>query len=180
MRLTGVPGITTVALSSVRQTTHELLTLLGRLRGPDAARDPGLEVAALQAAELAYQHDAGLLAVVEHEGADPAILVAGLIGVDKPMDADTAAELSYHLADAGGPGIREVTRAQTARGYPVVLAERVQVTGAQLQAVVVDPVRPRIVVFTLHSPGGRGWLEVAALAGRFVAGVDLSAPARVT
>ncbi|HEV7975486.1 hypothetical protein [Amycolatopsis sp.] len=179
MRLNHVPGITRVALTSVRTTTDELLALLGRLRGPDAARDPGLEVAALQAAELAHQHETGLLAVVEHADADPAILVAGLIAVARPLDPDSAAELGYHLADTGGPGIREVTRAETERGYPVVLAERVQTPGAQLQAVVVDPERPRIVVFTLHSPTARGWLEVAGIAGRFVAGIDLSVPARV-
>ncbi|WP_158884630.1 hypothetical protein [Amycolatopsis anabasis] len=190
MRLPSVPGITPVSLRSVEATTAELAELLVRLRGADAARDPGLELAAAEAAELAHEHGAGLVAVVEHAAADPAILVAAVIGVDRPMDLDAAAELRYYLADSGGPDIREVTQARTATGYPVVIAERILVTdqlrsgppaGAQLQAVVVDPSVPRIAVFTLHSPTGRGWLELATVIGTLVSGVDFGAvpsPAR--
>ncbi|WP_245573948.1 hypothetical protein [Amycolatopsis nigrescens] len=158
----------------MERTTAELTELLGRLRGADAARDPGLELAAVEAAELAHQHRAGLVAVAEHVAADPAILVAAVVAVDRPMDLEAAAELRYHLGD--GPDIREVTEARTATGYPVVVAERILVTGrstgAQLQAVVVDPGAPRIAVFTLHSPTGRGWLELSGLVGTLVAGVE--------
>ncbi|MEC3976719.1 hypothetical protein [Amycolatopsis sp. H20-H5] len=183
MRLTAVPGITPVTLGSVERTTADLLALLVRLRGPDAERDVGLEAAAIQSAELAHAHDAGLLAVVEHPGSDPALLIAGVVALDRPMDVDSAAELSFYVADSAAPGIREVSTAHTGRGYPVVIVERIAVSGppagAQLQAVVIDPDRPRIVVFTLHSPGGRGWLEVAGVAGTLVTGVDLTAPAPV-
>jgi hypothetical protein len=186
VKLPSIPGITPVSLRSVEATTGELRALLGRLRGGDAARDPGLEVAAREAAELAHRHAAGMVAVVEHAAADPGILVAGVLGVDRPMDLDSAAELRYFLADAGGPDIREVTQARTATGYPVVIAERILVTGplrsgppagAQLQAVVVDPAVPRIAVFTLHSPTGRGWLELATMIGTLVSGVDFGAVA---
>lgn len=182
MKLTAVPGITPVSLASVERTIAELRTLLIRLRGPDAERDFGLEAAVIQAAERAHEHRAGLLAVAEHRDADPALLIAGTVPVERPLSVEAAAGLSWFAADTT-PGIREVSTATTARGYPVVIVERIAVdgpaAGAQLQAVVLDPGRPRVAVFTLHSPGGRGWLDVAALAGALVAGVDLSAAARV-
>ncbi|WP_414938632.1 hypothetical protein [Amycolatopsis sp. cmx-11-51] len=180
MKLTAVPGITPVSLASVERTTAELHALLIRLRGPDAERDLGLEAAAIQAAERAHEHRAGLLAVAEHRDADPALLLAGSIPVERSLSVEAAAELSWFAADTTS-GIREVSTATTALGYPVVIVERIAVDGpgAQLQAVVLDQERPRVAVFTLHSPGGRGWLDVAALAGTLVAGVDLSEPARV-
>lgn len=170
MKLPAVPGITPVTLDSVERTTAELHTLMARLRGPDAARDLGLEAAAVQCAEIAHEQGAGLLALVEHRDADPALLIAGVVPVDDPGEA---ADLGYFVADTT-PGIREVSTARTGRGYPVVIVERIGLAGAQLQAVVLDPDRTRAAVFTLHSPGGRGWLEVAGLAGTLVAGVDLT------
>ncbi|MFJ7214831.1 hypothetical protein [Amycolatopsis sp. NPDC098790] len=175
MKLPAVPGITPVTLDSVERTTAELHALMARLRGPDAARDLGLEAAAVQCAEIAHEQRAGLLALVEHRDADPALLIAGVVPVDHPGDA---ADLGYFIADTT-PGIREVSNAHTGRGYPVVIVERIGLSGAQLQAVVLDPDRPRAAVFTLHSPGGRGWLEVAGLAGTLVAGVDLTPAAPV-
>lgn len=171
MKLPAVPGITPVTMDSVERTTAELHTLMARLRGPDAARDLGLEAAAVQSAEIAHEHHAGLLALVEHRDADPALLIAGVVAVEGPVEE--AAELGYFITDRT-PGIREVSHARTGRGYPVVIVERIGLSGAQLQAVVLDPDRPRAAVFTLHSPGGRGWLEVAGLAGTLVAGVDLT------
>ncbi|MFJ9780025.1 hypothetical protein ACIRSS_10610 [Amycolatopsis sp. NPDC101161] len=159
-----------MTLDSVERTTAELHALMARLRGPDAARNLGLEAAAVQCAEIAHERRAGLLALVEHRDADPALLIAGVVPVDNPGEA---ADLGYFIADHA-PGIREVSTAQTGRGYPVVIVERIGLSGAQLQAVVLDPDRPRAAVFTLHSPGGRGWLEVAGLAGTLVAGVDLT------
>ena len=96
-----------------------------------------------------------------------------MVAVDGPLDEAAAADLGRFVADRS-PGIREVSSARTGRGYPVVIVERIGLSGAQLQAVVLDPDRPRAAVFTLHSPGGRGWLEVAGLAGTLVAGVDLT------
>ncbi|MET8995792.1 hypothetical protein [Amycolatopsis sp. NPDC004169] len=157
-------------LDSLERTTAELHALMARLRGPDAARDLGLEAAAVQCAEVAHERRAGLLALVEHRDADPALLIAGVVPVAHPGEA---ADLGYFIADTT-PGIRETSSARTARGYPVVIVERIGLSGAQLQAVVLDPDRPRAAVFTLHSPGGRGWLEVAGLAGTLVAGVDLT------
>ncbi len=171
MKLPAVPGITPVNLESLERTTAELHALMARLRGPDAARDLGLEAAAVQCAEIAHRQGAGLLALVEHRDADPALLIAGVVPVDGPFEE--AADLGYFLADTT-PGIREVSSARTARGYPVVIVERIGLSGAQLQAVVLDPDRPRAAVFTVHSPGGRGWLEVAGLAGTLVAGVELT------
>ncbi|WP_237047784.1 hypothetical protein [Lentzea guizhouensis] len=167
-------------MSSVEATSAELLSLLRQVRGPDRARDPGLEVAATQAAELALRHDAGVVAVVEHPNADPAVLVAGLVAVKRALTPAAAEELCFHLADAGGPGLKEMTTATTAAGYPVVIVERVPVdgVGAQLQIVVPDPAHPRIAVFTLHSPSGRGWLELAGITGRFVNGVQFTSSAR--
>lgn len=178
MKLASVRGVTPVSLRSVETTTDELVERMAVLRGDDAERDPGLVVAAREAAEQAHAYRAGLLATVEHPDADPAILIAGIVPVDRGLDASSAEELGYYLADAGGPDIREVTHATTARGNPVVIVERIAVPdpsaragGAQLQAVVVDDAKPRIAIFTLHSMTGRGWLEVATLAGQLVAGM---------
>ncbi|MFD1152332.1 hypothetical protein [Saccharothrix hoggarensis] len=156
-----------MALGTPERTAAELLAVLRRLKG---THDPGLEVSATQAAELAHRHGAGLLAVVEHPDADPALLLAGVVPVDRPTDPG---ELGFHL---DGPEIRDVTTGETATGYPVVIVERVPVTGpgAQLQVVVTDPDHPRIAVFTLHSPTGRGWLDVSGVAGRFVSGMVFS------
>lgn len=178
MRLPAVPGITPVAMDSVERTSAELLALLRRIRGRDAARDPALEIAASQTAELAHERGAGLVAAVEHRDADPALLVAWVLPVDRRLDPESAADLRHYLADAGGADIREVTRAQTAAGYPVVIAERIpaSLVGAQLQVLVFDVDEPRMAVFTLHSTTGRGWLELSALAGRCVAGMRFSAP----
>lgn len=177
MRLPAVPGITPVSLDSVEDTAAELLAVLRRVRGRDAARDPALEIAANQTAELAHERGAGLVATVEHPEADPALLVAWVVPVERRFDDDAAIDLRMHLADAGGPDIREVTRATTAQGYPVVIAERIPATlvGAQLQVLVFDTGQPRMAVFTLHSTTGRGWLELSGLAGRFVTGMRFSA-----
>lgn len=180
MKLASVQGVTPVSLRSVESTTEELVVRMAQLRGGDAERDPGLAIAAREAAEQAHSYRAGLLATVEHPAADPGILIAGILGVDRTLDPAAAEELGYYLADAGGPDIREVTHATTARGNPVVIVERIVipddprsagVQGAQLQAVVVDDAKPRIAVFTLHSMTGRGWLELATLAGQLVAGM---------
>ncbi|QFU92432.1 hypothetical protein YIM_36365 [Amycolatopsis sp. YIM 10] len=168
MKVGSVPGVTSVSLRSVEQTTSELRKLLARLR----EQDPALEAAAVRAAGLAHEHAAVLLALVEHPAADPGILVGGVVPVDRAV---TAAELRCFLADAAGPGIREVTQAETTRGYPVVVTERILPGGAQLQAVVLDRAGARAAVFTLHSPSGRGWPDLAAVTGRFVTGVDFSA-----
>lgn len=178
MRLAAVPGITPVSMDSREHTAAELLALLRRIRGRDAARDPALEIAASQTADMAHERAARLVAVVEHRDADPALLVAWLLPVDGRLDPDSAADLRHHLADAGGADIREVTRAQTAAGYPVVIAERIpaSLVGAQLQVLVFDVDEPRMAVFTVHSTTGRGWLELSALAGRFVAGIRFNAP----
>ena len=167
MKLGSVPGITSVSLRSLEQTTAELRKLITRLRKPD----PALEAAAVQAAELAHEHAAVLLALVEHPAADPGLLVGGVL----PAPTANAAELRCFLADAAGPGIREVTQAETARGYPVVLTERILPGGAQLQAVVLDRAGARAALFTLHSPSGRGWPDLAAVAGRLVTSVDFTA-----
>ncbi|WP_433262707.1 hypothetical protein ACQPZF_30210 [Actinosynnema sp. CS-041913] len=163
-----MPGVTPVALGSPDRTAEELLAVLRRVKG---TRDPGLEVSATQAAELAHRHGFGLLAVVEHRDADPALLMAGVVPVDRPVDPALGVQLA-------GPAIRDVTKGVTATGYPVVIVERIPVTGsgAQLQVVVTDPARPRVAVFTLHSPTGRGWLDVAGLAGRFVSGMEFTDP----
>ena len=178
MRLPASPGITPVAMDSVADTATELLAALRRIKGRDAARDPALEVAATQTAELAHERGAGLVATVEHRDADPALLVAWVVPVDRRVDPDTAADLRHYLADAGGSDIREVVRAQTAAGHPVVIAERIpaNLVGAQLQVLVFDAEQPRMAVFTLHSPTGRGWLELSGLVGRFVSGMRFGGP----
>lgn len=181
MKLASVRGVTPVSLRSVEGTAQELVDRMAQLRGGDAERDPGLAVAAREAAEQAHAYRAGLLATVEHPAADPGILIAGVQPVHRRLDAAGAEELGYYLADAGGPDIRDVTHATTARGNPVVIVERIVIPddpssarapGAQLQAVVVDEEKPRIAVFTLHSMTGRGWLELATVAGQLVAGMS--------
>jgi len=184
VRLPPAPGITPVSLDSVEHTAAELLAALRRIKGRDAARDPALAIAASQTAELAHERGAGLVATVEHPDADPALLVAWVLPLDRRFDPDSAtgtaagsaANLGHYLADAGGPDIREVTRARTAAGYPAVIAERIppDLVGAQLQVLVFDVAQPRVAVFTLHSMTGRGWLELSALAGRFVSGMRFS------
>ncbi|MEU5694625.1 hypothetical protein [Actinosynnema sp. NPDC020468] len=161
MRLAPVPGVTPVGSN----TAEDLLAVLRRLKG---TLDPGLEVSAQQAADLAARGGATLLAVVEHPDADPALLVAKV--VDGHVDPH---EPGLHL---DGPHVAEVTKGQTATGYPVLVVERIPPTGAQLQVVVSDPEHHRMAVFTLHSPSGRGWLDVAGVAGRFVSGVEFTDP----
>jgi hypothetical protein len=95
------------------------------------------------------------------------------VTADTPVAVD---DLCHHLV--AGEGLHEVTTSETTRGYPVVIAERLLMSGAQLQAVVVAPAGRRIAVFTLHSATGRGWLEVAALLGRLVRSVDFTDAAR--
>ncbi|MEV4315332.1 hypothetical protein [Actinocrispum sp. NPDC049592] len=175
MKLAAVRGVTTVSLRSVQDTTTELLAVLTRVVG----NDPTLEVTASQAAEVAHRQDAALVAVVEHPDADPGILVGAVIAAGTRMDAETVEEMRYHLADTNETSLREVTQAQTPKGHPVVIIERILLTGAQLQAIVTDPASSRAAVFTLHSPTGRGWLELAAVAGHVVSGVEFTAPARV-
>lgn len=167
MRLPATPGVTPVPLdhgAPVEEAADALLAALRAVRGRDAARDPGLAIAAEQTAELARRHDAGLVAIVQARDADPALLVAWTATADPRV---TAPELACRLT-ASGAGITDVTTAQTPHGHPVVIVERVPLSGAQLQIVVLDTAAPRLAVFTLHSPGGRGWLDVARVAGEFV------------
>jgi hypothetical protein len=175
VKLTAVAGITTVSMRSVQDTTSELLAVLKRLVG----NDPTLDVTAIQAAELAHRQDAAFVAVVEHPDADPGVLVGAVVAASTRMDTETVEEMRYHLADTSGTSLREVTQARTPKGYPVVIIERILLTGAQLQAIVTDPAGSRAAVFTLHSPTARGWLELAAIAGQVVSGVEFTVPARV-
>lgn len=181
MKLAALPGITPVPMQSVDGTTQALTSLIVSVRGAESAHDPGIALAARDAAELAHGNGAGLVAVVGHQHADPAILVGMVVTADVPLDADAAADLRYYLEDAGGADIREVTESKTERGYPVVIAERILVdgpsataptAGCQLQAVVIDPTGRRMAVFTLHSTTGRGWLELATVLGQLVSSVD--------
>jgi hypothetical protein len=43
--------------------------------------------------------------------------------------------------------------------------------------VVFDRASRRIAVFVLHSPTGRGWLELAGVAGQLVTGIEFTGPA---
>jgi hypothetical protein len=185
VKLASVPGVTPVPMASVDGTTRALTDLIVGVRGAEAAHDPGIELAARDAAELAHGNGAGLVAMVEHAGADPGILVAMVVTADAPLGPDAAAELRHYLEDAGGGDIREVTESRTERGYPVVIAERLLVdgpasagppSGCQLQAVVIDPNGRRMAVFTLHSTTGRGWLELATVLGQLVSTVDFTTP----
>ena len=183
MRLAAIPGITPVPVGSVEETERALTGLMLEVRGGDSAHDPGIALAARDAAELAHANGAGLVAVVAHQNADPAVLVGMVVTAGNPLGADAAEELAAYLSEAGGADIREVTQSRTERGYPVVLAERLMLAGSppsgcQLQAVVIDPSGRRLAVFTLHSTTGRGWLELAAVLGQLVSSVDFEvAPA---
>lgn len=179
MKLAAVPGITPVTMRSAQATADALTELMISLRGRESAHDPGVALAAAEAAELAHASGAGLVAVVSHEQADPAILVGTVVTADVPLGPDAAEELQEYLA-GDGADMREVTASRTSRGYPVVIAERLLMSGpptagAQLQAVVLDPDGRRMAVFTLHSTTGRGWLESATVLGQLVSSVDFSA-----
>jgi hypothetical protein len=179
VKLAAIPGITPVSTHSVDRTERELTKLIIEARGAESVHDPGIALAARDAAELAHANGASLVAIVEHPYADPAVLVGMIVTVDLPLGAGAAEELRQYLEDAGGADLREVTEARTERGYPVVIAERILVdnppSGCQLQAVVLDPSARRLAVFTLHSMTGRGWLELASLLGRLVSTVDFTA-----
>jgi hypothetical protein len=172
VKLAAVPGVSPVSMQSPEHTTRALLELIVAARGAEAARDPGMALAAGDAAELAHATGAGLVALVEHPNADPGVLVGTVVTSDLPPGPDPAGALARRLDD--GAEVREVTVAGTARGYPVVIAERLPQTGAQLQAVVLDPAGRRMAVFTLHSPTGRGWLELSGVLGELVGSVDFS------
>jgi hypothetical protein len=181
VRLAAIKGITPVSTTSVESTELELTKLIIEARGGDVAHDPGIALAARDAAELAHVNGASLVAMVDHPNADPAVLVGMIVTMDAPLGAGAADELRRYLEDAGGADIREVTEARTERGYPVVIAERILVddplragppSGCQLQTVVLDSAGRRMAVFTLHSVTGRGWLELATLLGRLVSTVD--------
>ncbi|TCO52959.1 hypothetical protein [Actinocrispum wychmicini] len=166
MKLASIPGITSVSLRSVADTTAELLAAITRI----AEHDPTLEAAAVQAAEAAHRDRAGLLAVVTHPAADPGILVGGVI------TASQAEELRNHLLHASTPELREVTEAKTAKGCSVLIVEPILMAGAQLQAVVTDTApATRATMFTLHSPTGRGWLDLAGVAGRLLSTLEFTA-----
>jgi hypothetical protein len=183
VKLAAVAGVTPVSMQSPEHTERAIIDMIVKVRGAESSRDPGVALAARDAAELAHGNGAGLVAVIEHPNADPAILVGMVVTADVPLGPDAAAELRYYLEDAGGADIREVTEARTERGYPVVIAERLLVdgplrtsapSGCQLQAVVIDPNGRRMAVFTLHSITGRGWLELATVLGELVSSVDFS------
>lgn len=186
MRLAAIPGVTPVPVGSVEATERALTDLMIEVRGGDSAHDPGVALAARDAAELAHANGAGLVAVVAHPNADPAVLVGMVVTAGNPLGAGAADELAAYLSESGGADLREVTQSRTERGYPVVLAERLLMTGSppsgcQLQAVVIDPSGRRLAVFTLHSTTGRGWLELAAVLGQLVSSVDFEvAPADPT
>jgi hypothetical protein len=165
-----VAGVTPVPLGSVDATAAELTRLITECRGGDA--DLGVPVAAREAAEIVHRASAGLVAVVRQPKADPALLVGVL--------AATAAAL-VELSVESDMDIRETVEGRTPLGYPVTFAERVvsaerlkagEPFDCQLQAVVADPDRPRLAVFTLSSTTGRGWLAVSAVFGRLVASTD--------
>lgn len=178
MKLAAVPGVTPVPMGSVAGTAAALTELVVSVRGPESAHDPGIALAAQDAAEMAHANGAGLVAVVTHADADPAILVGMVVASDVPLGQDAAAELATYLG-AGSADIQEVTTSRTGRGYDVVIAERLLMSGpptagAQLQAVVLDPAGRRMAVFTLHSTTGRGWLELATVLGQLVSSVDFA------
>lgn len=183
MRVAAIPGLRPVQVGPVEQTERALTDLMVELRGRDSAHDPGIAIAARDAAELAHGSGAGLVAVLDHANADPAMLVGMVVTADNPFGDTADEELAAYLAESGGADVREVTRSRTERGYPVVLAERLLMSGSppsgcQLQAVVVEPSGRRLAVFTLHSITGRGWLELAAVLGQLVSSVDFeTAPA---
>lgn len=178
MKLAAVSGITPVTMRNPEATAEALADLIVSVRGPESAHDPGVRLAAQDAAEMAHTNGAGLVAVVSHPQADPAILVGMVVTSDVPLGQDAATELQRYLED-DGTDIREVTASTTTRGYPVVIAERLLMAGpptagAQLQAVVIDPAGRRMAVFTLHSTTGKGWLELATVLGQLVSSVDFA------
>ncbi|HEX3588289.1 MAG TPA: hypothetical protein VHV74_01565 [Pseudonocardiaceae bacterium] len=166
MKVDLVAGVTPVSVGSVEQTAHELAGLI--------ADSIGVQAAAWEAASLAHRASAGLLAVVRAPQADPALLMGVL----------AAGGSRNGLAEAvagSGSDVRETVTGRTPLGYQVVFAERVvspdqlragEPFDCQLQAVVADPDRSRLAVFTLSSATGRGWLEVSAAFGAVVASVD--------
>jgi len=178
--LAAVQGITPVSTQSIDDTEHELTKLIIGARGAEAVHDPGIAMAARDAAELAHANGAGLVALVEHPDADPAVLVGMVVTADGRLGDSAAAELRGYLDDTGGADIREVTEARTDRGYPVLIVERILVdtpapaTGCQLQAIVLEQGARRMAVFTLHSLTGRGWLELATRLGELVSSVDFA------
>jgi len=183
VKLSAIPGVAPVPVGSVDATERALTEAIIGVRGREAEHDPGVAMAARDAAELAHANGAGLVAVVTHAEADPAILVGMVVVSDVPLGPDAAAELRHYLS-GGGADIREVTESRTERGYPVVIAERMlvdgpggQFAGCQLQAVVIDPLGKRMAVFTLHSTTGRGWLELAGVLGQLVSSVDFEVAA---
>jgi hypothetical protein len=153
-----VDGVQPVSVDSVERTARELTELLADCREPDTG-------SALDAAQIAHQVGAGLVAVVRHPTADPALLIGVLVTgtTDGGSTSDDAA-------------IREVLHGHTAHGHPVTFIERVaslgQLVDCQLQAVVADRQRGRAAVFTLSSPSGRGWLALSTLFGQVVSSVD--------
>jgi hypothetical protein len=186
VKLAAVQGVTPVSVQSVEATERALADAIIVVRGREAEHDPGVALAARDAAELAHANGAGLVAVVTHPSADPAILVGMVVTSDVPLGPDAAAELRHYLAEAAGADIREVTESRTERGYPVVIAERIVMdgptrntpsAGCQLQAIVIDPPGKRMAVFTLHSTTGRGWLELAGVLGQLVSSVDFEVAA---
>ncbi len=173
MKIDLVDGITPVSVDSVEQTARELAELLDACRAPDATPDLGAHVSALEAAQIAHQIGAGLVALVRHPSADPALLIGVLV---------TGTTDSWNGADPSSDReVREVLHGHTAHGHAVTFVERVvgvdQVCAGrpfdcQLQAVVADPTRRRLAVFTLSSPSGRGWLALSTLFGQVVSSVD--------
>lgn len=162
MKIDLVAGVVPVSVDSVEQTARELAELLDR--GPGAA--------ATEAAEIAHGMGAGLVAVVRHPSADPALVIGVLAtGVDGSWDGL-----------GGSPSeIRETVQGRTPLGYPVTFVERVvsvdqlragEPFDCQLQAVVADPHTRKLVVFTLSSPSGRGWLALSTIFGQLVSSVD--------
>jgi hypothetical protein len=183
VKLAAVQGITPVSTQSLEHTEHELTKLIIEARGAEAVHDPGVAMAARDAAELAHANGAGLVALVEHPDADPAVLVGMVVTADGRLGDSAVDELRTYLEDTGAADIREVTEARTDRGYPVLIVERILLdspsraappTGCQLQAIVLELGARRMAVFTLHSLTGRGWLELATRLGELVSSVDFA------
>jgi hypothetical protein len=169
-----VAGVTPVPLGSVEGTAAELTRLITECRGGEP--DLGVPVAAREAAEIVHRASAGLVAVVRQPRADPALLVGVLAATAAPL-----AGLADQVTAESDVDVRETVESRTPLGYPVLFAERVVAAerlkagepfDCQLQAVVADPDRPRLAVFTLSSSTGRGWLAVSAVFGRLVASTD--------
>jgi hypothetical protein len=176
VKLASVAGITPVSMRSPADTERELAELIVKTRGGESAHDPGIALAAHDAAQLAHENAAGLVAVVDHPRSDPAVLVGMVVHADLPFGADAVEEVRTFLEASAGADIHEITESRTERGYPVLIAERIVMSdppsGCQLQAVVVAPAGGRLAVFTLHSLTGRGWLELAAVLGELLSSVS--------